>query len=261
MNKLKLLQAILLTNVLLTNFGLTISSASTVKKQLPHNSISNPNNNFISLGLRDLWTLLRRPKVPAGGRDPQLCFISPQILVDPALPTNINANTPIEIWSLKPLFLWNIKSPGDVKRIQLFKPGSDKAFWDKEIAPGQTSIIYDGEPLQPGQVYSLWVHIPFPVEKLSFQIMGEEKRNQIAGELQQIEAKSKQQGTITETIALEKVDLFVSKQMWADALREIYAVPNPSPELKEIQQQIPSFDYCSSSNTPTAMKDDLASKP
>ncbi|MBD2205842.1 DUF928 domain-containing protein [Calothrix sp. FACHB-1219] len=260
MNKLKLLQAILLTNVLIANFGLTISSAATIKKQLPQNSISNTNNNFISLGLRDLWTLLRRPKVPAGGRDPKLCVISPQILVDPALSTNINANTPLEIWSLKPLFLWNMKQ-GNVKRIELFKPGSEKAFWDKEISPGQTSIIYDGEPLQPGQVYSLWLHIPFPVELLSFQIMGEEKRNQIASELQQIEAKSKQQGTMTETIALEKVDLFVKKQMWADALREIYAVPNPSPELKEIQQQIPSFDYCSSSNTPTAMRDYLASNP
>lgn len=260
MNKLKLLQAILLINVLIANFGLTISSASTVKKQLPQNSISNTNNNFISLGLRDLWTLLRRPKVPAGGRDPKICVISPQILVDSALPTNINGNTPIEIWSLKPLFLWKIKQ-GDVKRIQLFKPGSDKAFWDKKIAPGQTSIIYDGEPLKPGQVYNWRLHIPFPVRQRSFQIMGEEKRNQIASELQQIEAKSKQQGTITETIALEKVDLFVNKQMWADALREIYAVTNPSPELKEIQQQIPSFDYCSSNNTPTAMRDYLASKP
>ncbi|MBD2200351.1 MULTISPECIES: DUF928 domain-containing protein [Calothrix] len=245
MNKLKLLQAILLTNVLIANFGLTISSAATIKKQLPQNSISNPNNNFISLGLRDLWTLLRRPKVPAGGREPKLCVISPQTLVDSTVPTNINANTPIEIWSLKPLFLWNIKQ-GDVKLIELFKAGVKERIWHKEISPGQTSIIYDGEPLQPGQVYNWRLHIPFPVKQPSFQIMGEEKRNQIASELQQIEAKSKQQGTMTETIALEKVDLFVNKQMWADALREIYAVPNPSPELKEIQQQIPSFDYCSS---------------
>lgn len=155
---------------------------------------------------------------------------------------------------LKPLFLWNIRQ-GDVKRIQLFKLGSHKAVWDKEISPGQTSTMYDGEPLKPGQVYNWRLHIPFPVKQPSFQIMGEDKRNLIASELQQIENKSKQQGTITETIALEKVDLFVSKQMWADALREIYAIPNPSPELKQIQQKIPSFDYCSSNNTPTAMRD------
>ena len=250
MNKVRLLQSIVLINVLIANFGSVIPTEATVK-QPPQNLLRNTNNTYLSLVLRDLFTLLRRPKVPAGGRG-EVCAIAPQTLVDPALLTKSTNNTYQEIWNLQPLFLWYPKQETVVKRIELFKDGSDRPFWEREISPGQTSIIYDGEPLQQGQLYHWRLHIPFPIDQPSFQIMEQQKRNEITNELKKIEDRFKQQGASAETIALAKVEFLSNENLWSDALRETYAVPNPSPELKKIQQEIPSFEYCQTkdNNTP-----------
>ncbi|MBD2166424.1 DUF928 domain-containing protein [Calothrix membranacea FACHB-236] len=244
MNKARLLRFIVLINVLIANLCIAIPSEATVKKQYLQNLLLNTNNTYISLLLSDLLTIFRRQKVPAGGRG-DICALAPQKLVEPGSSSSTKNNIPVEIWSLKPLFLWKIKQ-GTVKQIQLFKDGSNNDLWkgNGEIALGQTSIIYDGEPLQPGQLYHWRLHIPFPIEQPSFQIMEEKKRNEITNELKQIEARLNQQGASAETITLEKVDLFVKKNLWSDALREIFAVTNPSPEFKKIQQQLLSFEYC-----------------
>jgi hypothetical protein len=47
-----------------------------------------------------------------------------------------------------------------------------------------------------------------------------------------------------EKMALEKANYFAEQELWSDALRELYSVPNPSAELKDAIAQIQAHDFC-----------------
>ena len=74
--------------------------------------------------------------------------------------------------------------------------------------------------------------------------MEAQKRDHITNDLTKLEERREKQGASAEKIALEKANYFAQQELWSDALREIYAVPNPSAELTRIIQQIPSTVYC-----------------
>lgn len=206
-----------------------------------HQQPTEINNGYLALSWGDIWDILRRKKV-AGGRRGDICAIAPQKLVNP----NLSNSETQEVWSEYPLFLWYSRVSTEQK-IELFQKGSKQVFWSRKIAPGETKVIYDGKPLQLGQSYEWKVlaNIPFPVTSgATFQIMGPKKRDRITNDLKQREQQLKKQGANPEKIALEKANYFAQQELWSDALREIYSVPNPSPELTKIIQQIPSSNYC-----------------
>jgi hypothetical protein len=189
-------------------------------------------------------SLLRRTKIPKGGRpvhEPGLiCVIAPAKLVDQdAKPENTQEIQ--EVWNERPLFLWNIKG-GKAQRIELFLEGSDKAFWSREIPDGKTSIIYDGEPLKPGQSYEWRLTAPFPKMQSVFRVMEQQQRDRIDKELTAL--KEQLNGASEETIALEKANYFAKKKLWSDALRELYSVRTPSAELTKAIEQIQAHDFC-----------------
>lgn len=208
--------------------------------------LTKTNGTYLALSWGDIWKKLSRRKVPGGGRGPEevtICVITPGRL--DSMKSGIQ-----EIWSVQPLFLWDIQG-GTVQQIDLLNKESEQVFWSQKIPPGQTKVIYDGKPLQPGQSY-IWRLSYSPTAQMTyyqFKIMEIQKRDLITNELTKLSEQFKKQKIPVEKIALEKANYFVQQELWSDALREIYSVPNPSPELTKMIQKISSSDYCQSITT------------
>lgn len=213
-------------------------SQSTIINQKSQQLLTKTNGTYLALSWGDIWNKLRRKKVPGGGRGPvKICAIAPGRLD----PTKLGIQ---EIWSNQPLFLWNIKG-GTVQQIELLNR-DEQVLWSQKIPTGQTKVIYNGKPLQPSQSY-IWHLSHSPTSEdgyYQFKIMDVQKRNRITTELAQLENKLKKQGASLEKIALEKANYFAQKELWSDALREIYSIPNPSAELTNMIPKISSSDYC-----------------
>jgi hypothetical protein len=243
MEKVNRAQFIFLITALVSTILSTIPLQAAVRQQPQPRQIE-INSKDLALSWGDIWNALRRRKAPGGSKG-EFCLITPRQLVES---TGAKQGSQ-KIWSLSPLFIWYLKN-GTEQRVELFQNGSNEVFWSREIKNGETKVIYDGKPLQPGQSYSWQVsaNAPFPRKSLRipFQVIESQKRDRITNELTQLEAQLKKQGASIEKIALEKANYFAQQEFWSDVLREIYTVPNPSKELTRIIQQIPSADYCES---------------
>ena len=68
--------------------------------------------------------------------------------------------------------------------------------------------------------------------------MSAPQRNRIGAELRLIEKLHKDKSP--EKIALTKAKYFAEKGLWSDALQQAYSVPNPSPELSQMIEDIPN---------------------
>ena len=146
------------------------------------------------------------------------------------------------VWSTQPVFFWK----GEMKGIEVRHIRSDKLMWSQNLEPTTNSIIYQGEPLQPGKAY-FWREILPDKEALSrrsFRMMKAEDRDRISAELKQLESKLKTEGVSADQIVLRRVEYFADKELWSDVFREIYSVQNPSPKLKELIKQIQGHDFC-----------------
>lgn len=173
---------------------------------------------------------------------------------NPPLPTNPGSPRPIggvcaiapkaignntEVWNERPLFIW----AGPFKRIELRRVGEEQVLWSKAL-DRQNKILYDGEPLQPGQTYEWSLYFspdtdfpPFRTE--TFQVMDSQKRGRIQQDLQRLDESLKARKASAEEIAREHALYFVRQQLWLDALQEAYSVENPSPALKQLIQSMP----------------------
>lgn len=241
MNKLdnKYFKLLILIWLSLISFTIPVKAVIINQSQSSQTKID---RRYLAFSWGDFIRIFRRKK-SKGGSKGSICLIVPQQLDEPVL--KIQGNQ--EIWSLNPLFLWNIRG-GTTRKIELFEKGSNKILWSKEVSPGKTQALYDGKPLQPGSLYEwrIIADAPFPIKSITvnFKVMESDRIARISKELAQLEQRLKNQGANAETIALEKVEYFTRNQLWSDALREIYTLKNPSPRLKQLMQQIPSSDYC-----------------
>lgn len=216
-----------------------LPSQSAIINQKQTELLTKTNGTYLALSWGDIWNKLRRKKVPGGGRGPEvtICAIAPGRLDSTKLGIQ-------EIWSVQPLFLWDIQG-GTVQQIELLDR-DEQVFWSQKIPTGQTKVIYDGKALQPGQSY-IWRLSHSPTSEISyyqFKVMEIQKRDRITKELAQLEKQLEKQQAPAEKIALEKANYFAQQELWSDALREIYSIPNPSAELTRMIQKISSPDYC-----------------
>ena len=195
--------------------------------------------------------IFRRKKPPKGGRGP-ICLIVPQRLDDPISQTQGTE----ELWSLNPVFLWNLEG-GEVNKIELLEKGHNEIFWSREVPIGETSLVYDGEPLEPGSSYEwqITANVPFLMKSISaeFKVMESHKRLPISTKLELLEKDLAKQGADAEKIALEKASYLAQQELWSDVIGEIYKVKNPSATLNREKQKIQSSDYCSPTVTPTSV--------
>ncbi len=199
-------------------------------------------NTYLAKSVSETVEDVKRKKKRKAGKGPT-CLIVPGILDEP----DSKVRETQEIWSLNPLFLWHIKT-GNVTKIELFQKGSNEAFWIREIPEGETSFVYDGEPLKPGYSYEwrIIANIPFPMKSITdeFKVMDSQKRLPITIRLALLENRLKKEGADAEKIALEKLSYFAQKELWSDVIGEIFKVKNPSVKLKEEQDKLLSSDYC-----------------
>lgn len=198
-------------------------------------------NQDLALSWVEIWNRLRGRKTPKGGRG-GLCGILPQALENPAS----NQQGTQEIWSDKPLFLWRAVKAKVIK-IEIFEKRSPDVFETLEIKDGATRVVYKGKPLQPGKSYEwrLLAQTGAGTTKgriFEFTIMDSAKRRDITDGLTKLDEK--QRGSV-EKIALEKANFFAQKEMWTDALLQLYSVANPSSELLGTIKNIEAYDFCS----------------
>jgi hypothetical protein len=200
-------------------------------RQQSHQLLTEIKDSYLALSWGDIWDRLRRKKKPGGGRG-GICEFAPAKLVDRDTKQE-NTQDIEEVWSDRPLFLWSIKG-GTAQRIELFVQGSADAPWSREIQAGETKVSYDGQPLQSGQTYEwqLSALASFPIKSpgVRFQVMDSQKRDRITAELRQL--------------ALEKANYFAQRELWSDALRELYSVPTPSAELTRAMALLQAHDFC-----------------
>ncbi|HEY9646201.1 MAG TPA: hypothetical protein V6C88_07525 [Chroococcidiopsis sp.] len=167
------------------------------------------------------------PPAPGGSRP-----IGAPCLIAPHYPEMV-------VWSDRPLFIWQ----GEAMAIALRLPGSAAPFWQKSVT-GMTQFHYDGAALQPGQIYEWLVYGPASEQPLMirvFQVMPDGERQAIAAELDQLTAQLTAQLTTqepNETIAIARVNALIDQGLWADAIQELFSIPQPSAAIAQYQQAI-----------------------
>ncbi|WP_427159946.1 DUF928 domain-containing protein [Aliinostoc sp. HNIBRCY26] len=179
-----------------------------------------PNTSWFNIS-RPLFT--KKPPVSPrkGGSRPTeiICMISPDA-----------PKTTRKIWSDRPLFIWQ----GNVREVTVKPVNKNQVLWFETVKDTQ-QIIYNGEPLKPGQSYKWEVNSN---RFITFQIIDTQQRDRITTQLQTIEAQLQKQGANQEAIALAKANYFAEYQLWSDVLQQIYSVNPPSAELNNLRQQI-----------------------
>lgn len=164
-----------------------------------------------------------RGDIPAGSRG-DICVISP------ATAGKIGV-----VWSDRPLFLWQ----GSIRKMEVRPRSNQQALWSQIVSESQSSVIYNGAALQPGQSYDLVLFNQrfVPIFRVTFQIMEKKEKEQIASDLTSLETQLKRKGATDEQIAYEKADYFASRGMWADVLQEAYKVEKPSDRLNKFKDK------------------------
>jgi hypothetical protein len=167
---------------------------------------------------------------PGGRGAGNLCAVSPGLLEQ----RNV-------IWSDRPLFLWKAPPKAMLQELVLFDQ-SEKILWQKSLAATDQSVLYAGQPLQPGQFYTWrlqWTlrdaeHTSGSAD-YTFQLMQPEQQQQIASELQTLTQRLQASGEDAETIANQQADYLASRSqpLWSDALKVLYSIEHPSSQTTQ----------------------------
>lgn len=143
-----------------------------------------------------------------------------------------------QIWSDRPLLVWQ----GNVGRIGIRAHNSEDMLWSQTVTSVNSPVMYRGEPLKSGQTYD-WVFYDKQDNRLfwvPFKIMEAQERDRIRVRLTILGQQLKETGSTPEEIANARANYFAQKQLWSDVLQEVYSVENPSAQLQEILQAIPT---------------------
>jgi hypothetical protein len=172
-----------------------------------------------------------------------VCFVSPGILEE----KNI-------IWHDRPLFLWQIVNFNTTnkesllpKEIRLYTPfdstQEQEILWRQNLDSSSSAmnfqrVRYTGEPLELGKIYDwkIFDGNSKTQKELSFKIMDGTERDAIVRDLQNLEIELKAENATDEEIALERANYFMQKNLWSDALQEIFSIENPPIESMQAIQ-------------------------
>lgn len=191
---------------------------------------------------RSTWeailTLFKKRKEPnLGSRG--VCPVSPGLLEA----TNV-------IWSDRPLFLWlGIDLPLEIRLYSPFDPKQEQSIlWRQVFTTGSSVATFQGiqytqQPLESGKIYDWEIFNQSDKSKLrrSFQVMSLKERDRITGELKNLEDQLRAEKATDEEIALERSYYFAQRNLWSDALQEMYSVQTPSPDLTMKVQELLSY--------------------
>jgi hypothetical protein len=173
--------------------------------------------------LESLLSLLQRKPFLGGSRSGgSFCGITPAVLGES------NA-----IWSDRPLFLWQ----GKVKNLELRPYAFNVAYRNQatlwSVIPMDKQASYPNELLQAGQRYEWQVTYLSPQTnepiqwQRTFQVMEKAERDRITQDLISLENQLKTQNATEEETTLARSHYFAAKDLWSDALQQIYTVGYP----------------------------------
>lgn len=141
------------------------------------------------------------------------------------------------IYHTRPVFVWAV----NLQKIAIAHENSDTPFWDTNIGNRQKFAFYGGkENLQPGKSYELQgFNNNRPEIIVQFKVMNSQERQGITNELNALEQKVKTEGADKLTVAIARVNYFIDKGLWSDAIQELYSVENPPAELSNKLKDLP----------------------
>jgi len=209
-------------------------------RQQVNPSLTEVNHKHIALTWGDIWERLRRKKGKKGSRGDNknklLCLITPGKL------RSAYEKGTIKVWGEQPLFLWQ----GVMEGIEVRHLRSNELIWSQTLEPTTNKITYQGEELEPEQVYFWRETVPLATlpTKIVFRIMNKEERDRISTELAELESQLETEGASESDIILARVNYFAERQLWSDALQEAYSVENPSGELADFIEKFEAHNFC-----------------
>lgn len=173
----------------------------------------------------NLWQQIvrRRDQEPPRTSRGLICPIVPQLIEQRVM------------WRDQPIFVWK----DQVERVSVsVYPATQAPVWQRTGLGNVQSVVYSGPLLQPGQQYLWKAQRGSKLTQVIFEILDQPARAQITAELTQLEARLRRQQATPEARIQQRVQFFLDKNLFLDAIQELHTAPHPSPALKKLQQQI-----------------------
>lgn len=153
-------------------------------------------------------------------------------LICPVIPQLMSQRV---IWRDRPIFVWK----GKAEMISVFDfADPQQPIWTRDRLGNDNSVVYAGEPLKPGTRYIWKAETGTEISQVIFQILERSTRDQVTAQLTQLETQLNYQKGTPEERVKQRVQFFLNRNLFLDALQELYSMPQPSLELKALREQI-----------------------
>ncbi|NEN89377.1 MAG: DUF928 domain-containing protein [Okeania sp. SIO3H1] len=160
-------------------------------------------------------------------RGDSLCLVSPGLI-----------EVEGKIWNTRPIFIWQ----GKLNRIEIRPSNKEQVLWTFDIQENEEIVDYSGEELEPGSTYRWRIfdstNSIAGMQQRTFSIMDVEEHEAITQDLAKLDRDLNKQGATKEAIAFAKVQFFAERNLWSDALSEVFKVKEPSMELEAFRSNI-----------------------
>ncbi|NEO58040.1 MAG: DUF928 domain-containing protein [Okeania sp. SIO3B5] len=224
MNQKLNLVLFLLALTIITPLHLPRVIAQTIQVQ------NNSNNNW-EKAFEDFFNKSEEPPVKhkeGTSRGLELCLVSPGLIEGEG-----------KIWNTRPIFIWQ----GKLNRIEIHPSNSGEVLWTFDIQDDEEIVDYTGEKLEPGNTYRWRIfdstNSIAGMQQRTFEIMDVEKHEAITQDLAKLDLDLNKQGsTKKEDIALARFQFFAERNLWSDALSEVFKIKKPSKELQAFRSNI-----------------------
>lgn len=196
-------------------------------------ALAEPNSSGIASAWSSFLRWFQPRKPPFAGRPTRqdaTCIISPIL---------VNGETVVKIWNDRPSIVWRGKG---TRKIEMTQQGNKKSILEQAINSENQAgqVQYTKGTLQPESVYT-WRLLDIdldPTQTRQFQPIAASQRNKITAELKALQSQLESKGASPEAIALRRAEFFIQKDLGSDAVQELFAVKNPSEELKKTIDKI-----------------------
>lgn len=153
-------------------------------------------------------------------------------LICPVIPQLISQRL---IWRDRPIFVWK----GRAEMISVFDfADPQQPIWTRDLMGNDNSVVYAGKSLKPGSRYIWKAKTGTEISQVIFQTLEQSARDQVTAQLMQLETQLNYQKVTPEERVQQRVQFFLNQNLFLDALQELYTLPQPSPELKALREQI-----------------------
>ncbi|MBE9068797.1 hypothetical protein IQ260_19310 [Leptolyngbya cf. ectocarpi LEGE 11479] len=197
-----------------------------------------PQSSQASSGIRNrlenIWSRIVRQdeyKEPPQTSRGDLCAIAPSV---PGAETST-------IWHNQPVIALQ---PGSVEKVSLRVADSEEAFWDYVLSDDDNHVVYDGEPLMPGQTYVVGLHAIAdfgPTSEAEFEVLPTAIRALINNGLRVAVLEDDpifEAVSDSEKQAIQQAEYFAERGLPYDAIQAMFSVSSPSAALLAGQEQM-----------------------